>query len=287
MKKIYTLFVLLFFALVINSQSITHQYLDISEICGDDIAIKINQKEDVLKSFSNKKTEIKIIFLPILNSQGEYTKISQNISQNLANKVQQTIKNQISRFNSITIEYVKNQNPNCDFYFKANYYITETNFVIDNISISKPDNSGSFSLALSTCKLNTDLNIDNVVIPFNSYYVESKELNFSTETQIIKNEVISMLSINNYFLEDEIAKANYKISITGNAVENNKVYGVYFSTVNTTIKVINTSNNNTVYQKTYTQKGGNPNSFSDAANNAYIEGSKIIVDELVTFLSKY
>lgn len=157
MKKNILIVFLLFFGFILKSQNVTETYNNIANICGKDIANKIQLKEEIIQQNLGNKHDLNIGILPLKNDKNEFTKITNDLSPLLANVIQQNIKSTYSHFNSISVKFIIDNSDLTifDYILKANYFLDNEVFTINNISLIKPDNSGQLALESSKMTINT------------------------------------------------------------------------------------------------------------------------------------
>lgn len=194
MKNIIGLVFLIVICIKTNAQQ--SNYINISNICGKDIAQKFQLKQQTIKEISENRNSIKIEVLPITNSNNEYTEISQNLSPMLSNVIQQSIKGGFSVFNSIFVNYSESTNQNCDFYLKANYSFSDNLFVINNIFLISNISNQQIAFEQSICEISNSLELqtkDYAIVADNI-----KQLSRSIVTQFKLQQGLKQVKINNF-----------------------------------------------------------------------------------------
>ena len=171
-------------------------YLEISNVCGKDISQKFQLKQQTIKELSQNKNSLKIVVLPITNSNNEFTSISQNLSPSLANVIQQNIKGGFSVFNSLLVNYEEVPAQNCDFYLKGNYTITNNLFVITNIFLISSSDNQQIALEQSVCETTNITELQSQDFAIVAENIE--QLSRSLVTQFKQQQGLKQIKLNNF-----------------------------------------------------------------------------------------
>ena len=197
MKKLFVILITVFFANVCISQTVEDLVSDVSETVGADLRTQIQKKEAEIKNGMNGRSELKIVILPIKNEDNETTLISIDLAKKLSNVIQQDLKQSYSRFNSMTIVYMKNKGDilDCDFILTANYTLNNTQIEVNRIFLQHFTNSSQIALKTSSLKLNTELLRAN---DFSLVSANIEQLARAITAQFVKHEGLRNVKLNNF-----------------------------------------------------------------------------------------
>ena len=108
---------------------------------------------------------------------------------------------------------------------------------------------------------------------YTAIYIHYDAFLFDSEYSALLHEVQGALSEENVAFVDSIEKSDWSVSIIAKAREYNKtdfggIYS-YFSYVDVKTVIQKTANGKRIYENTFTEKGGSPISYEQAAREAY------------------
>ena len=116
-------------------------------------------------------------------------------------------------------------------------------------------------------------------------YIVTEENLFNDTTTVIENNLKAILAENGCRFTKNENEADWKIIVNAMSREYNFSNKVYFSYVETEVKLFKAPLDKHVYQNEFAQKGAHSKSYREAARKAYSEISKPISEKILTWIN--